>query len=259
MDVPGRWAGGFQAWDDDGVYLATGRGVEFGRLLQVPARRPAGADGGLAPAGACTWSAACSGRPGRSRRRCASASRWSPSARLSAGLAHELNNPAAAAVRTVESMGETLQRPAALARRARRGRDHRRPVPGARPRSAAQIGAAPPIRTPLQLSDAEDELGALAGGPRRRRRRGRWPRRSPPRTSPVAWCERRGRPAARGGPDRRPRVGRRHPVGQHAARRAARGDRPGLRARQRGALLHADGPRGPPAGRRRRGPREHRW
>src|SRR4051794_14545704 len=27
MDVPGRWAGGFRAWDQHGVYLATGRGV----------------------------------------------------------------------------------------------------------------------------------------------------------------------------------------------------------------------------------------
>ncbi|HEX2155494.1 MAG TPA: cyclic nucleotide-binding domain-containing protein, partial [Actinomycetes bacterium] len=26
MDVPGRWAGGFRAWDEHGVYLATGRG-----------------------------------------------------------------------------------------------------------------------------------------------------------------------------------------------------------------------------------------
>jgi CRP-like cAMP-binding protein len=25
MDVPGRWAGGFRAWDEHGVYLATGR------------------------------------------------------------------------------------------------------------------------------------------------------------------------------------------------------------------------------------------
>ena len=25
MDAPGRWAGGFRAWDDHGVYLATGR------------------------------------------------------------------------------------------------------------------------------------------------------------------------------------------------------------------------------------------
>jgi signal-transduction protein with cAMP-binding, CBS, and nucleotidyltransferase domain len=30
MDVPGRWAGGFRAWDDQGVYLATGRVVTAG-------------------------------------------------------------------------------------------------------------------------------------------------------------------------------------------------------------------------------------
>jgi hypothetical protein len=33
MDVPGRWAGGFRAWDEHGVYLATGRGVSDGRVL----------------------------------------------------------------------------------------------------------------------------------------------------------------------------------------------------------------------------------
>src|SRR5262247_3340428 len=37
MDVPGRWAGGFRAWDEHGVYLATGRGVTPGRVLRVPA------------------------------------------------------------------------------------------------------------------------------------------------------------------------------------------------------------------------------
>ncbi|MDF2744426.1 MAG: histidine kinase, partial [Actinomycetia bacterium] len=37
MDVPGRWAGGFRAWDEHGVYLATGRGVTAGRVLRVPA------------------------------------------------------------------------------------------------------------------------------------------------------------------------------------------------------------------------------
>jgi len=37
MDVPGRWAGGFRAWDEHGVYLATGRGVIPGRVLRVPA------------------------------------------------------------------------------------------------------------------------------------------------------------------------------------------------------------------------------
>src|SRR6476660_5463281 len=38
MDVPGRWAGGFRAWDEHGVYLATGRGRTAGRVLRVPAQ-----------------------------------------------------------------------------------------------------------------------------------------------------------------------------------------------------------------------------
>src|SRR5258707_1063601 len=37
LDVPGRWAGGFRAWDERGVYLASGRGVKEGRVLRVPA------------------------------------------------------------------------------------------------------------------------------------------------------------------------------------------------------------------------------
>src|SRR4051812_36550108 len=37
MDLPGRWAGGFRAWDEHGVYLATGRGRTGGRVLRVPA------------------------------------------------------------------------------------------------------------------------------------------------------------------------------------------------------------------------------
>ena len=36
MDVPGRWAGGFRAWDEHGVYLATGRGVTAGRVRHRP-------------------------------------------------------------------------------------------------------------------------------------------------------------------------------------------------------------------------------
>ena len=36
MNVPGRWAGGFRAWDEHGTYLATGRGVISGRVLRVP-------------------------------------------------------------------------------------------------------------------------------------------------------------------------------------------------------------------------------
>ena len=44
MDVPGRWAGGFRAWDEHGTYLATGRVVSPGRVLRPPVERAAGAD-----------------------------------------------------------------------------------------------------------------------------------------------------------------------------------------------------------------------
>ena len=37
MDTPGRWAGGFRAWDEQGVYLATGRVATPSRVLQIPA------------------------------------------------------------------------------------------------------------------------------------------------------------------------------------------------------------------------------
>src|SRR3954452_6338413 len=39
MDVPGRWAGGFRAWDEHGAYLASGRAASAGRILRVPARQ----------------------------------------------------------------------------------------------------------------------------------------------------------------------------------------------------------------------------
>ena len=32
MDAPGRWAGGFRAWDPHGVYMATGRAATAGRV-----------------------------------------------------------------------------------------------------------------------------------------------------------------------------------------------------------------------------------
>src|SRR5262245_47783378 len=35
--VPGLWAGGFRAWDEQGVYLATGVGATSGRVLRLPA------------------------------------------------------------------------------------------------------------------------------------------------------------------------------------------------------------------------------
>src|SRR4051794_26377328 len=38
LRTPGQWAGGFRAWDEHGVYLASGVGVEPGRMLRIAAR-----------------------------------------------------------------------------------------------------------------------------------------------------------------------------------------------------------------------------
>jgi signal transduction histidine kinase len=104
MDVPGRWAGGFRAWDEHGAYLATGRATTAGRILRVPA-------GELRALWTTRFSLGLYLIEGVSR----SARNYETMARekeslaalgtLAAGLAHELNNPAAAATRAVDALG----------------------------------------------------------------------------------------------------------------------------------------------------------
>ena len=100
MDVPGRWAGGFRAWDEHGVYLATARGVD-GRAGCCASRPSACTSwptcGSPSPR---TSSPASTARPARSRRRPGSAAALVTLGTLAAGLAHEINNPAAAAARS---------------------------------------------------------------------------------------------------------------------------------------------------------------
>jgi signal transduction histidine kinase len=103
MDTPGRWAGGFGAWDEHGVYLATGRGATAGRLLRVPA--PALHD--LTHAWFPLANHLIEGVYGTARS-IESTVRQRESlvalGTLAAGLAHELNNPAAAATRAVDTL-----------------------------------------------------------------------------------------------------------------------------------------------------------
>ena len=103
LDVPGRWAGGFRAWDEHGVYLATGRGSTTGRMLRVPAEVLRERTSAWFPLGGHL----IRGLYGTARS-IESTARQRESlvtlGRLSAGLAHEINNPSAAATRAVDAL-----------------------------------------------------------------------------------------------------------------------------------------------------------
>jgi signal transduction histidine kinase len=104
MDVPGRWAGGFRAWDDAGIYLATGRGATPGRVLRLDAPRLRELVNHWFPLAGHLM-----GGLHRTARSIESTVRQRDAlvtlGTLAAGLAHEINNPAAAATRTVDDLG----------------------------------------------------------------------------------------------------------------------------------------------------------
>jgi signal transduction histidine kinase len=103
IDVAGRWAGGFRAWDEHGVYLASGRGITEGRVLRVPAEVLRDRIDDWFPLGGHL----IKGVYGTARA-IESTARQRESlitlGTLAAGLAHEINNPAAAAARSVSAL-----------------------------------------------------------------------------------------------------------------------------------------------------------
>jgi signal transduction histidine kinase len=103
MDVPGRWAGGFRAWDEHGVYLASGRGLADGRVLRVPTDLlRERIDAWFPLAGHLIKGVYGTARAIESTARQREA--LITLGTLAAGLAHEINNPAAAAARSVSAL-----------------------------------------------------------------------------------------------------------------------------------------------------------
>jgi signal transduction histidine kinase len=108
MDVPGRWAGGFRAWDQDGTYLATGRGAREGRVLKVPAEALRIRANDWFPFGAHLIAGLY-----HTARSVESTARQRNSlvtlGTLAAGIAHEINNPASAATRAAHALESECQ------------------------------------------------------------------------------------------------------------------------------------------------------
>ncbi len=106
MDVPGRWAGGLRAWDPHGAYLATGRASQPGRMLRVPSellreRMQAWFPLAVHLIGGLYGTARSIESTARQRDALITLGT------LAAGLAHELNNPVAAAARSVDALDAT--------------------------------------------------------------------------------------------------------------------------------------------------------
>lgn len=108
MSVPGQWSGGFRAWDEHGVYLASGQAATAGRILRVPSAQLRTIWASRFPLGLFLTEGVS-----RSARNFENMARQKEAlvalGTLAAGLAHELNNPAAAATRAVDALAEACE------------------------------------------------------------------------------------------------------------------------------------------------------
>jgi signal transduction histidine kinase len=157
IDVPGRWAGGFRAWDEHGAYLATGRAATSGRVLRVPAEALRAWSTRWFPFGDHLLEGLF-----RTARRFEAIAREREAlvalGTLAAGLAHEINNPAAAATRAVDALAEASEATLASLRRL-----------AAEAITSEQYAGLDELRraidptgargTPLAVADREDALG----------------------------------------------------------------------------------------------------
>ena len=161
MTEPGQWAGGFAAWDEFGVYFATGRAENPGRVLRLAAPELRRLSQQWFPFGLHFIDGLVN-----TVRRIESTARQREAlvalGTLSAGLAHELNNPASAATRAVDALQGTSELVlSSLAQLARKGitAEQYTALDGLRLR----VNGPEPALTGLALADREDELSDWLG------------------------------------------------------------------------------------------------
>ena len=106
MEVPGQWAGGFRAWDEHGVYMGSARVVEASRVFRLTAER-LGAHGDAWFPFAVHLLRGLIGTARRIEHNARQREALVSLGTLAAGLAHEINNPASAAVRSVGALKES--------------------------------------------------------------------------------------------------------------------------------------------------------
>jgi signal transduction histidine kinase len=161
ISTPGQWAGGLRAWDPDGGsagYRGTGRATSAGRFLLVPSEDLGRLVGEWFPFGKHMIIGIY-----QTVRRIEAMARQRESlvalGTLSAGLAHEINNPAAASLRAVDALRATWDSMlASLTHLAAAGLSAEQyGTLGELRREAAE--ASRPAESALAVSDREDSIG----------------------------------------------------------------------------------------------------
>jgi signal transduction histidine kinase len=156
MERPGVWAGGFLAWSDQAGYMATGRAATPGVMLRVPAKALGELVRAWFPFGVHLiegFFRTVRNMEALTRQQEALASLGT----LAAGLTHEINNPASAAVRAAWALQDTSDvLLSSLVRLAEGSLSARQFI--AIDALRRELGTGPAGVSPLALTDREEAL-----------------------------------------------------------------------------------------------------